>query len=69
MDISDALARKLESIRCYQSQFPPAKQYVIDRVEAIARHAGSLAGFAAGEVFHNHRAIGTRDPFQLWQGK
>ncbi|MBL8828344.1 MAG: PIG-L family deacetylase [Planctomycetaceae bacterium] len=60
-DISDTLDVKLDSIRCYATQFPPAKQHVFDRVRARALHFGGTAGFVAGEVFVSPRALGTRD--------
>ena len=66
MDISQTLDRKLQSIACYASQFPPEKAYVYDRVRAIAYDAGSAAGFAAGEVFASPRVLGTGDLLQLW---
>ena len=60
-DISHTLEQKIESIRCYQSQFPPAKAYVFDRIRGAAMLAGSAAGFEAGEVFVGTRQLGTRD--------
>lgn len=61
VDISDSLAAKLAAVRCYASQFPPTKQYVLERVEAIARYHGMSAGYAAGELLASPRRIGTRD--------
>lgn len=60
-DISDTLETKLNSIRCYETQFPSSKQYVFERVEAAARLTGAAAGFEAGEVFVNVRPFGSRD--------
>lgn len=60
-DISHTLEQKIESIRCYESQFPPAKAYVFDRVRGAALLAGSAAGFEAGETFVNTRNLGTND--------
>ena len=40
VDISDTLEAKLDSIRCYATQFPPEKNYIFDRVRAGAQHAG-----------------------------
>ena len=62
-DISKTLERKMESIRCYQTQFPPKKEHVFRRVESAAIAAGSAAGFRAGEIFINTRALGSRDLF------
>jgi LmbE family N-acetylglucosaminyl deacetylase len=64
-DISHTLEQKIESIRCYESQFPPEKDYVFDRVRGAALQTGSLAGFKAGEMFCTTRAIGTSDPLKL----
>ncbi len=61
VDISDTLEQKMESIRCYQTQFPPAKAHLFDRVRAAAVLAGAAAGFGAGEQFTSPRSIGTRD--------
>lgn len=65
VDISDTLAAKLDSIRCYATQFPPAKAHVFERVRARAEHFGGIAGFAAGEVFVSPRTLGTRDLMQF----
>ena len=58
-DISETLETKIESIRCYQTQFPPAKEHVFQRVRAAAVSNGLAAGFAAGEVFVGARPLGT----------
>jgi LmbE family N-acetylglucosaminyl deacetylase len=65
MDISGTLDAKMASIRCYQTQFPPAKQHVLVRTEAAARQVGSSAGFAAGELFVTPRTLGTSDLLSL----
>ncbi|MFP6648373.1 MAG: LmbE family protein, partial [Pirellulaceae bacterium] len=57
----DTLERKLESIRCYQTQFPPAKEYVFDRVESVARATGAEAGLGAGELFFTTRPLVSHD--------
>ncbi len=61
VDISETLDAKLESIRCYQTQFPDEKAHVFTRVESVARVTGLAAGFAAGEAFSLVRPLGTRD--------
>lgn len=61
VDISDTLERKIESVLCYQTQFPPEKRRVLDRVRGLAITAGSAAGFAAGEVFATSRPLGCQD--------
>lgn len=61
MDISDTLETKLAAIRCYETQFPPAKAHVFERVRGAALQAGAAAGFHAGEVFVCTRPLGTQD--------
>ncbi len=61
VDISHSLAAKLESIRCYKTQFPDEKAHVFTRVESVAHATGLAAGFAAGESFSLVRPLGTRD--------
>jgi LmbE family N-acetylglucosaminyl deacetylase len=61
VDISKTLDTKLESIRCYRTQFPEEKAHVFTRVESLARATGLAAGFAAGETFSLVRPIGTSD--------
>lgn len=61
VDVSDTFALKLESIRAYQTQFPPAKERVYRFVEGQAMFLGSSAGFAYGEVFINATMLGATD--------
>ncbi len=61
VDISSTLTAKLAAVRCYASQFPPEKQYIFPRIEAIARQLGHAAGFAAGELLVSPRTLGTTD--------
>jgi bacillithiol biosynthesis deacetylase BshB1 len=61
VDVGDTLETKLASVRCYETQFPPAKRHVFDRVRAMAEHCGTSAGFHAGELFTSTRTLGTRD--------
>lgn len=61
VDISDTLAQKIASVHCYKSQFPPEKQYIFPRIEAIAHQLGHAAGFEAGELLVSARALGVRD--------
>ena len=65
IDIADTLEQKLESIRCYKTQFPPAKDYVFDRVRGVAMSQGAAAGFAAGENFVSTRMLGATDMMKL----
>ena len=61
VDISETLQKKLDSVRCYETQFPPEKAYVFDRVRSGAGFTGALAGFKAGEMFFCTRALGAHD--------
>ena len=61
VDIEKTLDRKMQSIQCYKTQFPPEKQYVIQRAKSIARATGFSAGFTAGEVITSTRAVGSKD--------
>jgi LmbE family N-acetylglucosaminyl deacetylase len=65
MDIGDTLETKLESIRCYKSQFPPAKEYVFDRIRGAAHFFGAACGYAAGELFVSVRPLRTTDLMQF----
>jgi len=60
-DISDTLDVKLESIRCYQTQFPEERTGIFKTVEAMNRYHGTTAGFDAGELFMTHRSVGVDD--------
>jgi LmbE family N-acetylglucosaminyl deacetylase len=61
VDIGETLETKLASIRCYKTQFPPAKEHVFKRVRCLAEHHGMAAGYSAGELFASSRTLGTRD--------
>lgn len=61
VDIGETLETKLNSIRCYQTQFPPAKAYVFDRIRGAALLAGAASGYQAGEVFVSTRPLGSVD--------
>ena len=69
MDISDQLETKLAAIRAYETQFPPEKEYIFQRVEALAISYGQSAGFTAGEVFSSTRTLGTNDLVAATQAK
>lgn len=64
-DISDTLEAKLASVRCYQTQFPPAKEHVFARIRAWAEHQGQAAGFQAGELLSSPHTLGTQDLMRL----
>ena len=61
VDVSETLDTKIASVRCYQTQFPPEKEYVFDRIRGAALLAGGAAGFMAGEIFINTKTLGTTD--------
>ena len=61
VDISDTLETKIAAVRCYETQFPPAKAYIFDRIRGAAMVTGSAAGFHAGEMFVGTRPLGTGD--------
>lgn len=65
VDIGSTLERKMQSIGCYRSQFPPSKADTIERIRAFAVQQGMAAGFAAGEVLASPIAWGTRDLMSL----
>ncbi|MFO0922170.1 MAG: PIG-L family deacetylase [Pirellulales bacterium] len=65
VDISTTLERKLDSIRCYRTQFPENKQSIFERVQANAISTGAAAGFRAGEVFSNAKALGVKDLYHV----
>jgi LmbE family N-acetylglucosaminyl deacetylase len=65
VDISDTLEQKLNAVRCYQTQFPPNKSYIFERIRGAAMIAGAMAGFPAGETFVCTRSLGTRDLVEL----
>ncbi len=69
VDISDMLETKLAAVRCYATQFPPAKHHVFERIKAFACHQGMAAGFAAGELLMFTKTPGTRDLMGLLFGK
>jgi LmbE family N-acetylglucosaminyl deacetylase len=61
VDISETLEKKLASVACYATQFPPAKAHVFERIKGAAMIAGAACGFAACETFVNTRPIGALD--------
>jgi N-acetylglucosamine malate deacetylase 1 len=64
VDISETLDIKLNSIRAYQTQFPPAKERVFRLVESQNKLLGTSAGFEAGELFFSATTLGVRDLVQ-----
>lgn len=65
VDITETLEMKLASVACYETQFPPEKAHVFERIRGAALIAGSAAGVGAGEVFVNTRSLRTSDLMQF----
>ncbi len=61
IDISHTLARKIAAIRCYQTQFPPEKEGLFDRIDAADRYLGRAAGVAAAEMLISPRPVLIKD--------
>ena len=68
VNIGSTLSKKMNSIRCYETQFPANKQHVLDRVEDMAKSVGMSCGYKAGETFVTTRPLGTRDMMQTLLG-
>lgn len=68
VDIGSTLQQKMNSVRCYETQFPQHKQHVLERVEAIAVAQGAACGYKAGECFVPTRPLGTRNFMQTLLG-
>ena len=60
-DISESIEKKIEAVKCYKTQFPPEKEYIYDRIRALASAVGLSAGFNYGEVLSSTRTLGTRN--------
>lgn len=65
VDISDTFDAKLQAIRAYQTQFPPAKDRLFRTLEGQNRYYGGSAGFEAGELFLTSSTVGTKDLVKL----
>lgn len=69
VDIGDVLEKKLAAIAGYQSQFPPEKSHVLERLRTFNQQQGMAAGFHAGEVLASPLTLGTRDLMGLLFGR
>lgn len=67
VDVSGTIDQKIESIRCYQSQFAHKPQ-ILDRVRAAAIVTGAAAGTAAGESFAAAKPYAVDDLLQTVMG-
>lgn len=61
VDIGSTLQKKIEAIRCYETQFPPEKAPMFERIRTFAHQQGMAAGFEAGEVLTSPMTLGTHD--------
>ncbi len=61
VDIGEQLETKMTALAAYQSQFPPERADVLDRIRTFARQQGMAAGFDAGELVSSPTALGTSD--------
>jgi len=68
VNIHGLLDRKIASIRCYASQFPPEKAHIYPRVEALARTVGLMGGCEVGELLASSRIPCTNDLTRLLLG-
>ena len=58
---SETLELKMQSVQCYETQFPPEKKLFLRRLEGHALQVGASAGYAAGEMFVSARIVGAPD--------
>jgi N-acetylglucosamine malate deacetylase 1 len=58
IDITDTIDQKIESVRCYASQFVGNSAFVPDMVKTITAYFGSRIGTAYAEPFYTHEMLG-----------
>jgi bacillithiol biosynthesis deacetylase BshB1 len=69
VDVSDTLDLKLEALRCYASQFDPARFEMVKHfVSGQAAAQGARCGFKYGELFALPHPAGTSDLVGLVRG-
>jgi N-acetylglucosamine malate deacetylase 1 len=68
VDISDTIDRKIESVKCYQSQFVGASGHVPEMVRMITAYFGSRIGTRYAEPFFSHEMLGFSGLDQLVGG-
>lgn len=63
IDISEEFEKKMEAVRCYESQFlvNPARTRIFEYVEITNRFYGSRIGAEYGEVIFLEEAFGVKD--------
>ena len=60
VDIGDTLETKLAAVRCYETQFPPAKEHVFERIRASRSTRAMAAGYEAGRTVRQPAARSAR---------
>ncbi len=58
VDISDTIEQKIESVKCYQSQFVGVSGHVPEMVKNITAYFGSRIGTQYAEPFFTHEVLG-----------
>ena len=58
IDISDTIDKKLESVKCYASQFVGVSGHVPEMVKSISAYFGSRSGTQHAEPFFTHEVLG-----------
>ena len=58
VDISDTIEQKIESIKCYESQFVGNSAFVPEMVKTITAYFGSRIGTAFAEPFFTYEMLG-----------
>jgi LmbE family N-acetylglucosaminyl deacetylase len=66
VDITDTIDRKLEAVRCYQSQFDEKRfERLAHFVRSIGGTEGGMCGYPYGELFALPRPVGTKDMISM----
>jgi bacillithiol biosynthesis deacetylase BshB1 len=69
VDVSDTLDVKLDAVRCYESQFDPARFEMVKHfVAGQAAAQGGRCGYRYGELFALPHPVGTLDLVSLIRG-
>ena len=68
VDVSDVIERKVEAVKCYQSQFVGASGHVPEMVRTITAYFGSRIGTRHAEPFFSHEMLGFSGLDQLIGG-
>jgi N-acetylglucosamine malate deacetylase 1 len=58
IDISDVIDRKIDAVKCYESQFVGNSAYVPEMVRTITAYFGSRIGTQYAEPFYTHELLG-----------